>query len=277
MSQQASIINKAKSQLGIKEKGANNVKYNTEYYGRPVQGTGYAWCAVFIWWVFKECNLKKLYYGGGKTAYCPTLVSWFKQKKQWRKPGSVPKAGDIIFFDYNHNNSSDHVGIVESYNSSTKVVTTIEGNKRDAVVRQTYSLNHKDICGYGVPAYTDGAPKAVTTPQSKPQSSGKQTVTDLQKAINKTYNAGLVVDGVWGPKTEAQAKKRLLKVTTRLMNSAHVKWAQSRLIKLGYPCGSYGADSKYGAATKAAVQKFQRAKKISADGIVGINTTKKLI
>ncbi len=46
------------------------MKYNTAYYGREVSGK-YPWCAVFVWWVFREAGAPELYYGGGETAYCP--------------------------------------------------------------------------------------------------------------------------------------------------------------------------------------------------------------
>ena len=57
---------------GLENPPANsdNVKYNTVYYGREVSGK-YPWCAVFVWWVFREAGAPELYYGGGETAYCP--------------------------------------------------------------------------------------------------------------------------------------------------------------------------------------------------------------
>ena len=49
------ILEIARSQIGARESPANsdNVKYNTAYYGREVSGK-YPWCAVFVWWVFRE-------------------------------------------------------------------------------------------------------------------------------------------------------------------------------------------------------------------------------
>ena len=42
------IVNYELSQVGIGDnKGNNNVKYNTWYYGRTVSGSGYAWCMAF--------------------------------------------------------------------------------------------------------------------------------------------------------------------------------------------------------------------------------------
>ena len=61
--------------------------------------------------------------------------------------GGCSFAGDIIFFDYDHNGSANHVGIVESCDGST--VYTIEGNASDAVKRLSYSANYGGIAGYG--------------------------------------------------------------------------------------------------------------------------------
>lgn len=51
------ILEIARSQIGTRESPANsdNVKYNTAYYGREVSGK-YPWCAVFVWWVFREAG-----------------------------------------------------------------------------------------------------------------------------------------------------------------------------------------------------------------------------
>ena len=47
---------------------------------------------------------------------------------EWR---NIPTPGTIIFFDWDHDGASDHVGIVESCDGTT--VHTIEGNSGDAV------------------------------------------------------------------------------------------------------------------------------------------------
>ena len=44
-----------------------------------------------------------------------------------------------------------------------------------------------------------------------------------------------------------------------------------------YSCGSYGADGDFGSATDKAVRRFQSAKGIGVDGIVGSNTWSKLL
>ena len=165
------VLNMARSQLGTSENpsGSNNVKYNTEYYGSAVSGSAYPWCCVFVWWVFKECGLSNLFYGGQKTAYCPTAVSWFKNQGLWHTSGYQP--GDVIFFSWKNNGVADHVGIVESVNGSK--VTCIEGNAGNAVSRIVRSSN---ILGVGRPSYSSKLRMTSSSSSSSSNSSGTNNV-----------------------------------------------------------------------------------------------------
>ena len=57
----------------------------------------------------------------------------------------------------------------------------------------------------------------------------------------------------------------------------YVKEIQKVLIARGFSCGSCGADGDFGSGTKTAVMNFQKANKLTADGIVGYDTIVKLI
>lgn len=120
------ILEIARSQIGTRESPANsdNVKYNTVYYGREVSGK-YPWCAVFVWWVFREAGAPELYYGGGETAYCPTLMSFHKKQAV-----TDYRPGDIVFFNFSGRSSAGHVGICESWDGT--YITTIDGNTGSA-------------------------------------------------------------------------------------------------------------------------------------------------
>lgn len=52
-------------------------------------------------------------------------------------------------------------------------------------------------------------------------------------------------------------------------NGPEVEQLQKNLIKLGYSCGSWGADGDFGNDTKKAVIKFQKEHGLGADGLVG--------
>lgn len=121
------ILEIARSQIGAKESPAksDNVKYNTAYYGREVSDGKHPWCAVFVWWVFREAGAPELYYGGGETAYCPTLMSFHKKQKV-----TDYRPGDIVFFNFSGRSSAGHVGICESWDGT--YITTIDGNTGSA-------------------------------------------------------------------------------------------------------------------------------------------------
>lgn len=69
-----------------------------------------------------------------------------------KKEDIFQKLGDIIFFDWESDGHSDHVGIVEK--SENGKVYTIEGNSNDDMCRQKeYDINSSVIFGYGTPIY----------------------------------------------------------------------------------------------------------------------------
>ena len=105
------------------------------------------WCACFVSWCANEAG----YIESGmvpKFSYCPTGANWFRDAGRWHGRGYVPNPGDIIFFDWEGDGITDHVGIVESSDGSN--VYTIEGNSGDMCRRCTYSVNSSVIYGYGV-------------------------------------------------------------------------------------------------------------------------------
>lgn len=110
------------------------------------------WCACFVSWCANQCG----YINAGiipKFANCQNEgVAWFKTVGLWKDAGYVPKSGDIIFFDWENDGISDHVGIVEKAKSS--IIYTIEGNTSNDVCKQNkYNIDSSDILGYGTPNY----------------------------------------------------------------------------------------------------------------------------
>lgn len=150
------LLTLAQAEIGTVEHpaGSNNVKYNTAYYGREVSDKGYAWCAVFLWWLFAQADAAQLYYGGKKTAYCPTLLSDYQKKGLSVDGGYQP--GDIIFFNFSGKTNAVHVGLCESYDGKT--IVTIDGNtgttneaNGGAVMRRARSKRY--IVGAARPEY----------------------------------------------------------------------------------------------------------------------------
>lgn len=108
------------------------------------------WCACFVSWCADQAGLIQKE-AVPKFSVCTDGVAWFQAKGKWRSGGSVPTPGTIIFFDWDHDGASDHVGIVESCDGTT--VHTIEGNSGDAVKQNSYTVNSQSILGYGLVAY----------------------------------------------------------------------------------------------------------------------------
>lgn len=108
------------------------------------------WCACFVSWCADQAGLIQ---NGAvpKFSLCTAGVDWFQAQGKWQGAGSVPSPGMIIFFDWDHDGASDHVGIVESCDGTT--VHTIEGNSGDAVRQNSYTVNSQSILGYGLVAY----------------------------------------------------------------------------------------------------------------------------
>ena len=108
------------------------------------------WCACFVSWCANECG----YIDSGvipKFAGCVNGSQWFKDRGQWQDGGFTPEAGQIIFFDWEGDGETDHVGIVERVENGT--VYTVEGNSGDACRQNSYAIGSSSICGYGIPAY----------------------------------------------------------------------------------------------------------------------------
>ena len=108
------------------------------------------WCACFVSW----CADQRGYIDSGlipKFAGCIDGANWFKSNNRWNDRNYEPKAGDIIFFDWEGDGTTDHVGIVEKCENGT--VYTVEGNSGDACRQRQYTVGSRNIYGYGIPAY----------------------------------------------------------------------------------------------------------------------------
>lgn len=111
------VLQIAEWQLGVCESpaGSNRVKYGADY-----GLNGYAWCMMFVWWVFHEAgfNLKKV-------ASCTQLTNAYKKSGQWVTKDFKP--GDIAMFDFTgKKKKTEHTGIIVEVHPT--YVVCIEGN-----------------------------------------------------------------------------------------------------------------------------------------------------
>lgn len=168
------LIALARSQVGVKESpaGSNKVKYNTDYYGRPVHGSAYPWCCAFVWWLFHETD-PSLFMDGGKTARCATVEAWAREHGQWVDRTQEPKPGDLVLFG--NAKRTCHIGIVTG--TVNNLVKTIEGNTSvtsndngGAVMERARNVgtlgSSWHIVGYVRPLYTpEGMPEQPESPR----------------------------------------------------------------------------------------------------------------
>lgn len=127
--QGSNIVQYARTQIGISEIGnSNNVKYNTWYYGRAVQGTAYPWCAVFVSYCANACGIS--------TAIVPRSAAVLVFENFYSRLGTLYSYGSYtpVPGDFYSTPSNGHIGIVETVNSATDFYG-IEGNYSNQVAR----------------------------------------------------------------------------------------------------------------------------------------------
>ena len=106
--------------------------------------------------------------------------------------------------------------------------------------------------------------------QSTATIKGDDWVRRLQQECNNQGFSKQNVDGIAGPATLAGCP------TLKKGASGNItKLLQEKLVKLGY--STNGVDGIFGSGTYSAVREFQKTRGLSADGIVGQNTWRKLL
>ena len=251
------ILDIAKKEIGVKESpaGSNNVKYNTAYYGRAVKDTAstkYPWCCVFVWWLFQQANAKELFYNGGKTASCTTLMRYAKSNGNWVTSGFKP--GDLILFNWSkEKTSADHIGVCESVDGN--YITCIEGNtsltnQDNGGCVMLRKRNKNLVVGAYRPKYafliSTGGSSPSATPAANNGSNKKEEVVSVNLPVLKKGS-----------------------------NNNSVKALQAMLNGYGYDCGK--VDGDFGTKTDTALKKYQKAKGLTADGSCGPKTWNSLL
>ena len=113
------------------------------WYGIPYGD----WCAMFISFCLNYADIPEsaVPYDCATTTWIDSLSA----RGMYAPAGSYdPKPGDLIFFDWEGDGLSDHVGIVWAVNPGS--ITTIEGNHTPSVELFDYDLTDGHIQGYGI-------------------------------------------------------------------------------------------------------------------------------
>lgn len=307
------VIQIAKNEVGYLEKASNknlddktkNVgSANYTKYGRDMHNIYPAvmdfpapWCDAFVDWCFYKAYgvaTAKSLLDGNFDDYTVASAQMYKNKGAYFK--SNPQVGDQIFFK--NSNGICHTGLV--YKIDDKNVYTIEGNTSGnsgvvsnggGVWYKQYSLTYNRIDGYGRPKYYVIKEKVKKTTSTKKTNNSKvnspskinSVKTVQQYLVSLGYSVGKSgIDGVYGKDTRSALIKYLnnnggISLIKKGNKGGRVKAAQMLLICKGYSVGSDGADGDFGTNTYNAVKKYQKAKKLLQDGVVGDNTFNSLL
>lgn len=134
----------AKSYLNARQYGAGHKQIIDGYNRITPLPRGYRvkytdnWCATFVSYVMHKAGYKGPF-------ECSANRLREAMKKAGYQTSGVGASGDIIFYDWNTDGWSDHVGIIVSYNNG--IYKVIEGNHMHAVGYRTISKNSDNIQG----------------------------------------------------------------------------------------------------------------------------------
>lgn len=244
MAKASDIIKLAQSWIGKKEADGSHKSIIDIYNSHKPWARGYkvsytdSWCATFISALSIKCNATNII---PTECGCGEMIALFQKLGIWiENENRVPKAGDIIFYDWQDNGVgdnkgwSDHVGLVEKVSGNT--ITVIEGNVNDAVGRRTVTVNARYIRGYAVPKY------------------------EAEVVSKKETTATIVLNELKKGSTGKQ-----------------VKTLQCILVGYGYEIGEDPIDGKFGSQTEAGVKLYQKNNKLTEDGVVGSQTWTSLL
>ena len=123
--------NSAIVKAALKELNEGIHKGGTKYWQWYGFNGRVEWCAIFVSYNAEKAGVKMEHF-----AYCPTGIENFKANNQWFRKGSLPKNGNIIFFDWDGDSISYYVGIVEKVEN--EVVYTIEENSGNKIAKLSY-------------------------------------------------------------------------------------------------------------------------------------------
>lgn len=136
------IIERAKAEVGTKERPNNLVKYNQWFYGKDMSAP---WCATFICWLFRDSGVLT------KSASCTAIYNGEKAKGNVVSVNNI-KEGDIIFMNFSRGKNIEHIGICIGRENSK--IYTIEGNTSnggsqsngDSVLKKTRYIGSNVVC-----------------------------------------------------------------------------------------------------------------------------------
>jgi uncharacterized protein YjdB len=154
------VVSKALGEVGTKEIGNNNVKYNTWYCGRTINSSGYAWCDAFVSWCADQCKVGTDVIP--KAALVANTKRFYTDRNRFYKSkyyggNYTPKAGDLVFYG---SYGTSHIGIIVA-SPVNGYLQVVEGN---VLLNNQYqvayftknskrTINSSYVYGYASPDY----------------------------------------------------------------------------------------------------------------------------
>jgi len=119
MATATNVLDRARKWIGHTEKPNNRTRFNDKFYGRPVNGSAYPWCAAFTSVICQESGMRPNvdYPHSAGVAVC---FAWFQREGRIVSKNRL-KPGDMVRFTFSH------IGLVEKVLSGGRV-QTIKGN-----------------------------------------------------------------------------------------------------------------------------------------------------
>ena len=263
------IVDRAKSWAGRKEADGSHREIIDVYNSIDPLPRGYRmtysdpWCAAFVSACAQVLGLTKTVF---PECGCIPMINLYKQHGRWMEDDAYrPQPGDVIFYDWEDSGvgdnvgASDHVGLVTGVDGG--VISIIEGNCGNAVRYTARKINSRYIRGYGLPDYASMADGIEEPP-------GVVIIPDEDTSSD--------ADASPSPGGEGCCMVELPELMVGDEGEA-VRAAQLLLKGRGFPVGWMGADGEFGDKTQSAVGKFQRARGLTQDGIIGRETWTALI
>jgi len=134
------IYQAAISQLGVREKpiGSNGGKEVESYLACVGLPKGYAWCAAFTTWCYKQCKPLPKYFpvSAWAPAYAAINKVIYSRGNYVKRNGILqePQRSDLYFVFDMYARRIEHIGLIEDWNPATygkDYIITIEGNTND--------------------------------------------------------------------------------------------------------------------------------------------------
>lgn len=294
------ILEVAKAELGECEQPPNS---NKNKYGKWYGFNGYAWCAMYVSWVYDQAG-----HPLGHIEDAKGYRSCQGGYRYWKGKGRLttdPLPGDIVLFDWNGDGHADHTGIFEKWvvpgvSFMAYEGNTAFGNDSNGGMVMSRQRNAASVRAFVNPLSLDGAP--VQYDQNLKKGDSGSRVRSLQL---KLYDLGytIVVDGDFGPGTEKVVKQfqkdagvsqdgistplilglledALLKkeaAKSKIIQGSYLRKGASgaavvimqKAINKKMGSGKVAEDGVFGKKTEEVLKQFQTQNHLDADGIAG--------